>query len=295
MIGGLIQDRINRTLARENEILAQNIIHRISELSCCLLCCGEGEEQRFNLIPGWDVIVLRYGIPSEIVRRPGLYMYYNATLKWVDVQGYYKTMDNLKVNDSQGFPLKVDITYGYQVVDAIAATYTCTHCDYTHFLQEQAKSAMIQVASQFPYDSEEKKRGILRVNDPAIEEKLKKLLQEFVKVVGVRINYFQIRQIQYDEAFKHFFLERQRAQAFILARGALLDASMGVVEKTIQSIEKQGRMLTHDQKVELAMRLTLINCKPGMELKLVQGSEIPAYLIPSEEDPIRVKTTNEES
>lgn len=295
MIGGVNQGRINRTLARENEILPQNLITRISELSCCLLCCEEGEEQRFTLTPGWDVIVLRYGIPSEILRRPNLYFYYNATLKWVDVQSYYKTMDNLKVNDSQGFPLKVDITYGYQVVDAIAATYICTHSDYTHFLQEQAKSAMIQVASQFPYDSEEKKRGILRVNDRAIEEKLKKLLQEFVKVIGVRINYFQIRQIQYDEAFKHFFLERQRAQAFILARGALLDASMGVVEKTIQSIEKQGRTLTHDQKVELAMRLTLINCKPGMELKLVQGSELPAYLIPSEEDPVRVKTPNEES
>lgn|GEM_PF-6494023 len=289
------QVRINRTLARENEVLPQTLIARISELSCCLLCCEGGEDHRFTLTPGWDVIVLRYGIPSEILRKPDLYYFNNVTLKWVDVQKFFKTMNNLQVNDSQGFPLKVDITFGYQVVDVIAATYICTHSDYTHFLHEQARSTLIQVAAQFPYDSDDRKRDVLRVHNFNIEDRLKTLLQEFVKVIGVRINYFQIQQIQYDEAFQHFFLERQRAQAFVTARRAILDASFGVVEKAIEGVEKQGRPLTQAQKAELAIRLIFINCTPAMDLKLVQGSELPAYLVPFEEEEEKIQTQNKES
>lgn len=280
MIGGVNQDRIDRTLARQNEHLANNLVQRINQLSCWLLCCTNSGEyyETLTLTPGWDVIVLNYDIPIRILRKPDIYPLSGVSLKWVEITPFYRTLDNLSINDSQGFPLKADVTYGYQVVDAIAATYACSHVDYTHFIEEQAKSALIQVASQFPYDSDGKKRQVLRVHSPQIEARLKTVLQEFVKQIGIQINYFQIRQIQYGEELQHYFLERQRAQAFIIARNSILDASFGVIEKTIQGAEQEGRPLTREQKVQLTTRLLLLNCTPSVELKLINGSELPSYL-----------------
>lgn len=285
MVGGVNQHRIDCTLNRQDEDLPQTILNRISELSCCLLCCAaEGEEHQFTLTPGWDVIVLRYGIPWRIVRRPDIYRFNYVTLKWVDVQAYFKTVDKLLANDANGFPLKIDITYGYQVVDAIRATYSCSHSDYRHFVDEQARSSLVQVASQFPYDSDSRQQRVLRLHNPHIEDSLRRVLQAFVNAVGVRINYFQIRQIQYDESFQHFFLERQRAQAFVIARKSLIDASFGVVAETIKGAERQDRPLSQDEKVHLATRLLLLNCSPSVELKLVNGADLPSVLAGSEED-----------
>jgi len=139
----------NREISTATERV-NRVAQLLFALSETLCCCNVAT---VTVKPSYETIVTRWGIPTQLFNRPGIYPMNQCGLEVDEVwQGEnIAEISNLLVNDSQGNPLHVTARYSFRVTDSLKARFAFGNC--SKFIRQQAISTLLKVAANYPYDS----------------------------------------------------------------------------------------------------------------------------------------------
>lgn len=215
---------ISYTEKRWNQIVNRGYMDRLSSLAKWILCCSLKDE--IIVEPRHDYVITYFGNVTEVLREEGIYLRDSGGLEVtkVYVDGWQQRIVDRLVNDAEGNPLIVSGAFGYQVVDAISATFLSENLDQLIFAR--AEAALLATCSQYPYDSDKKNQLCLKNHSQEIENQMRKTLQSYLEILGLQVNYFRFSSIRFQEGLEVLLLKRQQAQAYVTARKAITDAAI---------------------------------------------------------------------
>lgn len=270
------------TKKRKNQTIEginQTVPGIFKALSCLLSPC-QGCSGPIQVKPYMDVIVSHFGIPEKILRETGVYFEnpLGLEVQEVSVCGYLSKITNFTVNDKNGMPLIISAQYGYQVTNAFLAVSKVKN--YKNFLFKQAKLALKKCVSQYPFMAQKQYESSLQRQSKKVEIHLKNSLSEFVKPIGIQINYFKFISIQFEKDMEKILLAQQQAEAYIRGRKAIAEGAIGIIEETIKSLEQKNIILNREETAALTSHLITIICNQGgTDLKITEYIQSPNNLI----------------
>jgi len=170
----------------------------------------------------------------------------------------------IKVNDLEGNPIEIGAVVVWKVVDSAKAIFDVEN--YGLFVDIQSETAIRQLASEYPYDTNNNEMSSLRGNLQEISESLKDLLQKRLDIAGVEIIEARISHLAYAQEIAQAMLRRQQAQAIIAARQKIVEGAVGMVEMALNALSEHNIVdLDEDKKA------TMVN---NLMVALVSESEL---------------------
>lgn len=210
--------------------------------------------------PGEALVLSFFGNYMGTVRKSGLV----AILPFMNV--YRMSIKDLnfetpvlKVNDYDGNPINISSIVVWRLKDTAKAVYAVEN--FNRYLKTQAESAVRHVAGLFPYDAEqmteEETKATLLNNTEAVNAKLFEEIQERSLASGVEIVEVRINSLSYSVEIAQAMLQRQQASAIVAARKTIVQGAVGIVEETVEKLEKDTPM-TASEKNRLTSNLLLV-------------------------------------
>ena len=164
--------------------------------------------------PQQEVVLLRWGKFSKLVRDPGL--------SWVNVWGRKAIRISTKqqaievhrtvVADGNGNPIVVAAVVTFRFVDSKRAALDVE--DAPGFVRTQAMAVLKQVASRYPYESATHEVS-LKSETAGIAKEMREILQSKVVAAGAEIASFELSDLSYAPEIARSMLVRQQAQALV--------------------------------------------------------------------------------
>ena len=114
-----------------------------------------------------------------------------------------------KVNDTDGNPIEMASVVVWKVVDTAEATFEVD--DYVNYVHVQSESAVRNLATQYPYDTQQEGRLSLRGDTEAIAGKLQTEIQGRLHKAGVEVLEARITHLAYAPEIASAMLQRQQA------------------------------------------------------------------------------------
>lgn len=225
-------------------------------IPCCSCCCGAVEVPKTR-----HKILSRFGIITDVLREPGVYSYNPCFLDQTDVDdfSYTNTIKSLKVNDKNGLPVWVSAVFWYQRCHTIDSHYKLKET--SRFIKDQARVVLLKVLSKYPYDRHPNEGGpCLRYQSSTIDVELKNALHKEIRDSGWMVNSFTITGIGVSDNIQKLTLARQIAQTYVTGKKTIADGAMGILEKTVKSLRKQGIELTDQERDALLTELLYMIC-----------------------------------
>jgi regulator of protease activity HflC (stomatin/prohibitin superfamily) len=170
----------------------------------------------------------------------------------------------IKVNDLHGNPIEIGAVIVWKVVDSAKAIFDVDN--YEEFVDIQSETAIRQLASEYPYDTEDDEKSSLRGNLQEISESLKNTLQKRLDVSGVEIIEARISHLAYAQEIAQAMLRRQQAQAIIAARQKIVEGAVGMVQMALSALSEQKIVQLDEEK-----KATMVN---NLMVALVSEAEV---------------------
>ena len=174
------------------------------------------------------------------------------------------TLNNEKqtVNDERGNPIIIGTIVIWRVVDTTKAVFNVQN--YRTFLSTQCDSATRNISRQYPYDlmeegsSDEK---TLRGSSQEIADMMKQDLQERVSVAGLEILEVRIAHRAYAAVSAAAMLQRQQAEAVVVARKKIVEGAVGMVEMALEQLSQDEVVqLDDERKAAMVSNLLVVLC-----------------------------------
>ncbi|HEX7080466.1 MAG TPA: SPFH domain-containing protein [Gammaproteobacteria bacterium] len=163
-----------------------------------------------------------------------------------------------KVNDRDGNPVDISAVVVWRVVDTAEALLEVD--DYEDYVAIQSESALRNLASRHPYDSEDHEVS-LRGNPDEVGDQLRADIQERVDKAGVEVIEARISHLAYSSEIAAAMLQRQQAHAVVAARARIVDGAVGIVEMALQRLEREGVMpLDDERRAAMVSNLLVVLC-----------------------------------
>jgi regulator of protease activity HflC (stomatin/prohibitin superfamily) len=163
-----------------------------------------------------------------------------------------------KVNDRDGNPIEMSAVVVWRVTNTAEAMFEVD--DFEHYVAVQSEAALRNLATRFPYDSEDDEIS-LRGNTSEISEQLRSDIDERLDKAGVTVIEARISHLAYAAEIAAAMLQRQQAGAIIAARTRIVDGAVGMVEMALEHLNRdQIVKLTDDQKAALVSNLLVVLC-----------------------------------
>lgn len=163
-----------------------------------------------------------------------------------------------KVNDRDGNPIEISAVVVWRVVDTAEATFEVD--DYEDFVAVQSESALRNLASRHPYDSEDHDTS-LRGSSDLVADQLKSDIQERLERAGVEIMEARISHLAYAPEIAAAMLQRQQAQAVVAARAKIVEGAIGMVESALKELGRQGIVdLDDERRAAMVSNLLVVLC-----------------------------------
>lgn len=173
---------------------------------------------------------------------------YRVTLKFQNIN-----TEKIKVNDANGSPIEISVVIGWRVSNPAKAYYNVNN--YHDFVFVQSDSVIRELASNYPYDSENDEES-LRKNSDKISNELRSMLQQRLNIAGIEIAEARISHLAYSSEIAQAMLRRQQAHAITSARKHIVQNAIGIIEEVIAHFEKNKSLqLDGKQKVQLINNL----------------------------------------
>ena len=173
-----------------------------------------------------------------------------------------------KVNDSDGNPIEISSVVVWKVVDTAEALFEVD--DYEHFVEVQSEAALRNLATRYPYDSEEGEVS-LRGSTEAICAQLRVDIQERLSDAGVQVLEARISHLAYAPEIAAAMLQRQQAGAIIAARSRIVDGAVGMVEDALGQLQSDGIVqLNDEQRAALVSNLLVVLCSDRNTQPVIQ-------------------------
>lgn len=165
-----------------------------------------------------------------------------------------------KVNDEMGNPIMIGVVVIWKVINPTKAVFNVDN--YKTYLSIQCDTALRNVARLYPYDvndaSDEK---TLRGSSQEVADKLKEELQSRVHVAGLEVCEVRITHLAYAPEIAAAMLQRQQAEAIIVARKKIVEGAVGMVEMALNSLnENEIVKLDDEKKAAMVSNLLVVLC-----------------------------------
>ena len=174
------------------------------------------------------------------------------------------TLNNEKqtVNDERGNPIIIGTIVIWRVVDTTKAVFNVQN--YRTFLSTQCDSATRNISRQYPYDlmeegsSDEK---TLRGSSQEIADMMKQDLQERVSIAGLEILEVRITHLSYASEIAAAMLQRQQAEAVVVARKKIVEGAVGMVDMALEQLSQDEVVqLDDERKAAMVSNLLVVLC-----------------------------------
>lgn len=173
-----------------------------------------------------------------------------------------------KVNDSDGNPIEISAVVVWKVVDTAEALFEVD--DYEDFVAVQSEAALRNLATRYPYDSENHEVS-LRGNTEKICEQLRSDIQERLSDAGVHVLEARISHLAYAPEIAAAMLQRQQAGAIIAARSRIVDGAVGMVEAALGQLQRDHVVdLDESQRAALVSNLLVVLCSDRNTQPVIQ-------------------------
>ena len=165
----------------------------------------------------------------------------------------------MKVNDIDGNPIEIASIVVWRVTDTAEA---CFHVDdYEKFVEIQSESAVRNLATHYPYDTNKDDQVSLRGNTAVISEKLKDEIQARLTEAGVEVQEARISHLAYAPEIAEAMLRRQQAGAIVAARRLIVEGAVGMVEMALEKLAEQKIVdLDQERKAAMVSNLLVVLC-----------------------------------
>ena len=166
----------------------------------------------------------------------------------------------LKVNDKDGNPIVIAAVVVWKVVDTAEAVFEVD--DYENFVTIQSEAAIRNLATQHPYDGDEKSEQIcLRSHTHQIAELAKSEMQSRLDKAGIEVVESRISHLAYAPEIAQAMLQRQQASAIVAARNKIVEGAVGMVELALKRMAEDGVIeLDEERKAAMVSNLMVVLC-----------------------------------
>lgn len=163
-----------------------------------------------------------------------------------------------KVNDRDGNPIEMSAVVVWKVTNTAEAMFEVD--DFEHYVAVQSEAALRNLATRYPYDSEDHEVS-LRGNTSEISEQLRTDIDERLDKAGVTVIEARISHLAYAPEIAAAMLQRQQAGAIVAARTRIVDGAVGMVEMALQHLERDEIVnLDEAQRAALVSNLLVVLC-----------------------------------
>ncbi len=165
----------------------------------------------------------------------------------------------LKVNDNSGSPIEIAAVVVWKVVDTAEAVFEVD--DFEQFVSIQSEAALRNLASSYPYDSDNDDVPSLRGHTQAMSDSLRGEIQDRLDKAGVEVIEARISHLAYAQEIAQAMLRRQQAGAIIAARSRIVEGAVGMVEMALEELSrKQLVELDEERKAAMVSNLLVVLC-----------------------------------
>lgn len=163
-----------------------------------------------------------------------------------------------KVNDRDGNPIEISAVVVWKVINTAEALFEVD--DYEDFVAVQSESALRNLASGHPYDSEDHETS-LRGDTELIGEQLRQDIQDRLDKAGVEVLEARISHLAYAQEIAAAMLQRQQAQAVVAARTRIVDGAVGMVQMALDRLKESGVIeLDEERQAAMVSNLLVVLC-----------------------------------
>ncbi len=163
-----------------------------------------------------------------------------------------------KVNDRDGNPIEISAVVVWRVVNTAEALFEVD--DFEDFVAVQSESALRNLASRYPYDSEDHEMS-LRGSTTEISDRLQADIQERLDKAGVDVIEARISHLAYAPEIAAAMLQRQQAQAVVAARTKIVEGAVGMVEMALDHLARQNIVeLDDERRAAMVSNLLVVLC-----------------------------------
>jgi regulator of protease activity HflC (stomatin/prohibitin superfamily) len=163
-----------------------------------------------------------------------------------------------KVNDRDGNPIDISAVVVWRVVNTAHAMFEVD--DYEDFVEVQSEAALRNLATRYPYDSEDHEKS-LRGSTAEICGQLKDDIQERLDKAGVEVIEARISHLAYSPEIAAAMLQRQQAQAVVAARTKIVEGAVGMVQMALDRLAKENVVeLDGERRAAMVSNLLVVLC-----------------------------------
>ena len=214
----------------------------------------------FAVPPNEARVLQLFGNYVGTVRTPGL-RYTNPlySKRRISVRVRNFETERSKVNDTDGNPIEMAAVVVWKVADTAEATFEVD--DYVNFVHIQSESAVRNLASRYPYDTQEDGQLSLRGDTEKIAGQLKTEIQGRLNTAGVEVLEARITHLAYAPEIASAMLQRQQAGAIIAARSQIVEGAVSMVQMALENLSSRGIVeLDEERKAAMVSNLLVVLC-----------------------------------
>ena len=212
-------------------------------------------------VPPNEARVLQlFGRYVGTVRSPGL-RYTNPlyTKQRISVRVRNFETTRSKVNDTDGNPIEMAAVVVWKVVDTAVATFQVD--DYVNYVHVQSESAVRNLATHYPYDTQEDGQLSLRGNTEEVAGQLQAEIQGRLTEAGVEVMEARITHLAYAPEIASAMLQRQQAGAIIAARTQIVEGAVSMVQMALDQLSARNVVeLDEERKAAMVSNLLVVLC-----------------------------------
>lgn len=214
----------------------------------------------FAVPPNEARVLQLFGNYVGTVRSPGL-RYTNPlyTKRPISVRVRNFETERSKVNDTDGNPIEMAAVVVWKVIDTAVASFQVD--DYVNFVHVQSESAVRNLATQYPYDTQEEGQLSLRGDTEEIAAMLQKEIQGRLDEAGVQVMEARITHLAYAPEIASAMLQRQQAGAIIAARSQIVEGAVSMVQMALEDLSARNVVeLDEERKAAMVSNLLVVLC-----------------------------------
>ena len=214
----------------------------------------------FAIPPNEARVLQLFGRYIGTVHDPGL-RYANPlyTKRRISVRVRNFETERSKVNDTDGNPIEMAAVVVWKVVDTAVAAFEVD--DYVNFVRVQSETAVRNLATQYPYDTDQEGEISLRGDTEEIAARLKTEIQARLDEAGVEVLEARITHLAYAPEIASAMLQRQQAGAIIAARSRIVEGAVSMVQMALDQLsDREIVELDEERKAAMVSNLLVVLC-----------------------------------
>ncbi|MHC4953799.1 MAG: SPFH domain-containing protein [Planctomycetota bacterium] len=210
--------------------------------------------------PNESAVLLLFGKYNGTIKTDGWhYVFPFNTRKRISLRVRNFETDRLKVNDLDGNPVEIAAVIVWKVVETAEACFEVD--DYVHYVHVQSESALRNMATHYPYDTDKEDQISLRGSTDAVAKKLREEVDNRLDTAGVDVLEARITHLAYAPEIASAMLQRQQASAIIAARQKIVEGAVGMVQMALDHLSRDEIVdLDEERKAAMVSNLLVVLC-----------------------------------